>query len=272
MEEPLKSSPASKEYEVSGKTQIRIDSRFAENEYSCVVAYAPIGNRQVNFEIKDFQQTSQAMTDTMGADLSAAFGKLNFQIGERDELQTILNTNELEEAWRQKSKPQLLEKYADIPDFEPLLDNFGDNLKDARKLLASIKDKGFYGLFFPEIKPLAREELPARFVRTKIIREFMPSIDLPIAENILVRQYAQEIIVEITGELDKDKFDFPKYLELCKQMFRTEIEAENVSFQSAENYFLDKFTLQYKTAARHLHFETKGVYFNDERQQFKPKE
>ena len=271
MEESEIKSLSEQEYKVSGKTQIRIDTRFAENEFSCVVKYADVEKRRVDFQMKDFEQTSTAITDTLGADLSGAINRLLFQIGGRDELTDILNTPEIAESWAE-SKPKLLEKYVEVPDFEPLLDNYGDNLKDGQKLLAAIKDKGIYGLFFPRIKSLAMQTMPASYSRTKIFKEFMPDIDLPVTEKLAVRKYGQEIIIDITGELDKENFDYEKYLNLSSQLFGKRIKAEDVSFQSVENYFLSGFDLQYKTGTQHHYFETKGAYFKDDKLQFKVKE
>ncbi len=98
------------------------------------------------------------------------------------------------------------------------------------------------------------------------------SKDLSIAEKIIVRADENNFIFEVKGELDKDNFDYPGFLNLSRQMFGGHVKAEDITFQSSENYLLNRETLQYAGGTRHHYFEIKGSYFRDEKQEFKLKD
>jgi hypothetical protein len=174
-------------YEVSDKLRIRFESLFTENETSCVAEYFEISGGKAGVEVKDFQQTSDALIDILSADLTAAVDKLILQLGDRETLLNIVNIEEVWERWRDK-KQLLVEKHSNIPDFNSICDNFGENLKNEEKLLSSIRDKGIYGLLFPQLKHFAYGKLPNEIARQKVIKEYALSKDLPIAEKIIVRQ------------------------------------------------------------------------------------
>lgn len=260
-----------REYQVSGKMQIRFETLFTENDTSCVARCSEKDGGKVGVEIKDFKQTSDALIDTLSADLTAAIEKLLLQLGERETLLNILNMEEILEGWKLK-KALLVEKHSDIPDFDSICDNFGDNLKNEEKLLSSIRDKGIYGLLFPQLKHFAYGKLPVEFTRQKTIKESVLSKDLPIAENIVVGEAENNYTFEVKGELDRDNFDYPGFLNVSRQMFGGQVTAEDISFQSTENYLLDKRTMQYAGGARRHYFEIKGSYFRDDKQEFKLKD
>ena len=271
LEENNSNALSEREYEVSGKMQIRFESLFTENETSCIARCFEKSGDKVGVAVKDFKQSSDALIDTLSADLTATVDKLLFQLGEREALLNILNMEEILESWKLR-KQVLLEKHSDIPDFDSICDNFGDNLKNEEKLLSSIRDKGIYGLLFPQLKHFAYGKLPNAFARQKIIKESVLSKDLPIAEKIVVGEAENNYTFEVMGELDKDNFDYPGFLNVSRQMFGGQVKAEDVSFQSTENYLLDKTTLQYASGTRRHYFEIKGAYFRDEKQEFKLKD
>ena len=258
-------------YAVSGKMRIRFESLFTENETSCVAARFEISSGKTGVEVKDFQQTSDALIDILSADLTAAVDKLILQLDEQETLLNIVNIEEILMRWRDKKK-LLVEKHSDIPDFDSICDNFGDNLKNEEKLLSSIRDKGIYGLLFPQLKHFAYGKLPNEFARQKVIKEYALSKDLQIAEKIIVWADESNFIFEVKGELDKDNFDYLEFLHLSRQMFGGQVKAEDIIFQSAENYLLNRQTLQYAGGTRHHYFEIKGSYFRDEKQEFKLKD
>ena len=270
-EEIILDALSERKYEVSGKLQIRFETLFTENETSCVAECFEISGGKAGVEVKDFQQTSDALIDTLSADLTATIDKLILQLGEREILLNIVNMEEIWENWKDKKK-LLVEKHSDIPDFDSICDNFGDNLRNEEKLLTSIRDKGIYGLFFPQIKYFAYGKLPNEFARQKVIKEYALSKDLPMAEKIIVRADENNFIFEVKGELDKDNFDYPGFLNLSRQMFGGHVKAEDITFQSTENYLLNRQTLQYASGERHHYFEIKGSYFRDDKQEFKLKD
>jgi len=267
-EEIILDALSERKYEVSGKLQIRFETLFTENETSCVAKCFSIRGDKAGVEVKDFKQTSDALIDTLSADLTTSIDKLIFQFGEREILQSIVNMDEILDNWNLK-KALLVEKHSDIPDFDSICDNFGDNLKNEEILLSSIRDKGIYGLFFPQLKHFAYGKLPNAFARQKIIKEYALSRDLPIAEKIIVTADENNFLFEVKGELDKDNFDYPEFLHLSRQMFGGQVKAEDVTFQSTENYFLNREKLQYAGGTRHHYFEIKGAYFRDDKQEFK---
>jgi hypothetical protein len=55
-------------------------------------------------------------------------------------------------------------------------------------------------------------------------------------------------------------------------MFGGQVKAEDIIFQSAENYLLNRRTLQYASGGRHHYFEIKGSYFRDDTQKFRIKD
>lgn len=147
-EETILDALSKQEYEVSGKMQIRFETLFTENETSCVVKCSVISGGKVGVEVKDFKQTSDALIDTLSADLTATIDKLILQLGERETLLNIVNMEEMWENWKLK-KQLLVEKHTDIPDFDSICDNFGDNLKNEEKLLSrAFEIKEFTGCFF----------------------------------------------------------------------------------------------------------------------------
>lgn len=260
-----------RKYEVSGKMQIRFETLFTENETSCVAECFEANGDRTGVKVTDFQQTSDALIDTLSADLTATIDKLLLQRGERETLLNILNMEEILEDWKLK-KEILVKKHPDIPDFEMICDNFGDNLKNEGKLLASIRDKGIYGLLFPQLKHFAYGKLPNAFARQRTIKESVLAKDLPIAEKIEVGEDENNYLFQVKGELDRDNFDYSGFLNVSRQMFGRQVKAEDIVFQSTENYLLDKTTLQYAGGARRHYFEIKGSYFRDDRQEFRLKD
>lgn len=260
-----------RKYEISGQLQIRFETLFTENETSRIAECLEIRGGRAGVEVTDFRQTSDAFIDVLSADLTSVIDKLIFQLGERETLPGIVNAEEIWENWKLK-KSVLVEKHRDIPDFDSICDNFGDNLKNEEKLLSSIRDKGIYGLLFPQLKHFAYGKLPNTFVRQKIIKEYALSKDLPIVEKIAAGEDGNNYTFEVTGELDQENFDYPGFLHLSRQMFGGQVKAENIGFQSTESYRLDKTTLQYAGGTRRHYFEIKGAYFRDEKQTFKLQE
>lgn len=269
-EKTILNASSKQEYEVSGKIQIRLKTLFTENETACLAKCFEISGGKAAVEVKDFKQTSDAFIDTLSADLTTAIDKLILELGERETIRSIANKEEIWENWKSK-KELLVEKHSDISDFDSICDDFGNNLRNEEKLLSSIRDKGIYGLLFPQLKHFAYGKLPNIFARQKIIAEYALSKDLPIAEKITVTANENNFLFEVKGELDKDNFDYPGFLHLSRQMFGGEVKAEDIIFQSAENYALDRATLKYAGGRRRHYFEIKGSYFRDDKQEFKLK-
>lgn len=259
-----------RKYEFAGKMQIRFDTLFTENETSCVAECFEIDGGRVGVEVKNFKQTSDALIDVLSADLTAAIDKLVLQTGDRETLLNILNMEEILENWRLK-KPVLIDKHLNIPDFGGICDDFGDNLKNEAKLLSSVENKGIYALLFPQVRHSSYGRMPNEIYRTKIIKESVLTKDLPIAEKIKIKDDGEEFLVEVKGELDRDKFDYAGFLNAARQMFGGHVTAEDIAFQGTETYAMDKRTLHYRDGARHHFFEIKGSYFRDEKQTFKLK-
>lgn len=261
---------ARRTYEVTGSLQIRFETTFTENETSRLVKCFDLSGNRAGVEVEEFKQTSDAFINTLSADLTATIEKLLLQIGEHESLLNILNMEEIWENWKSK-KQLLIEKHADIPDFDAICDNFGDNLKNEEKLLTSIRDKGIYGLLFPQLKHFVYGKPSETFERRKTIKEFAFTKDLPIAEKISIGQNVDNYLFEVQGTLDKENFDYDGFLHISRQMFGGQVKAEDVSFESSENYSLDKATFQYKSGSRRFYFAIKNAYFSDDRQQFQLK-
>ncbi|MGI8789231.1 MAG: hypothetical protein ACR2HG_15940 [Pyrinomonadaceae bacterium] len=264
-------APLAAEYEFTGTTQTRFQTLFTENETSHLVENSITEDGKAIVKVKDFTQTSDALIDVLGADLSRVIDILKFQIGERETLEKILNMDEVWESW-QAAKARLIEKYKDIPDFGSISDSFGDNLKNEEKLRLNIENKGIYGLLFPQVKFTSYGRIPNEVFRTKVIREGILSKDLPMAEMVKIRRGADdELLIEVKGELDKDKFDYAGFLNTARQMFGGHLKNDDIVFHGTENYTLDARTLDYTNGTRQHRFEIKGSYFRDERQTFKLK-
>lgn len=98
------------------------------------------------------------------------------------------------------------------------------------------------------------------------------SKDLPVAEKIIAGADENNYLLEVKGELDQDSFDYPGFLNVSRQIFGGQVKEEDITFQSTENYLLDKTTLQYASGTRRHYFEIKGSYFRDDKQEFRLKD
>jgi len=257
-----------REYELKGATQTRFGTLFTENEYSSLVRYAGLSHGRVSFELEGYRQTSASLVDALSADLMSALDRLVFQLDEHGGLQNILNLEEVEKRWEAK-KEGLIEKRTDIPDFRAVADEYGRSLQDEERLLTAIRDKGIYGLFFPRLERLAARGCPAEHSRTTLIKDFLLSTDLPVAERLSFRARGDEITAEVAGELDRGSFDYGQFLELSRRLFGEQVKAEGISFQSTQFYSLAGGDLRYTGGTRHQRFEVKGAYFRDEKLEFK---
>lgn len=257
----------SQEYELKGATQIRFGTLFTENEHAALVRYSEMSRSRVSFEVEDYRQTSGSLVDTLSADLMSPLDKLVFQLDEHGGLQSILNLEEVEQRWETK-KEDLLERRADIPDFRDIADDYGRNLQDEEKLLTAIRDKGVHGLFFPRLRRLAAGGCPAEYSRTVLIKDYLLSTDLPVAERLSFRARGGEIMAEVVGELDRDGFDYAQFLDSSRELFGGQVKAESISFQSTQHYTLGGSDLRYTGGTRHSRFEIRGAYFRDEKLEF----
>ena len=245
------------DYEVRGSSEYTLGENHTENNFSSLVYFKEKENKQVEFKNSCFSQTSKGLVYQLAQDFSSITSELLLQLNDKGQVTQICNLDDIQQKY-QEQRPNLLEKYKNIPNFETVVKNYETSIQQEEKLRNSLFYYGIYRIFFAGIKELIQRNYPNRqTIRTRKYNNYIFTVDLPVTETISINKHNEGYIITLKGKIDVEQLDEKQFLDACRTLYGKDILLSNILFETKETYELDQ-KLKYQKGSYSHHFEIKG--------------
>lgn len=259
-------------YYVNGFSQTRNGISFIENNYAADVTYQEDLSgavQKINYKVSNLKQSCDGLVFQFAQCFNELTADLELQINEGFEVTSILNHNEIIQNWT-RERGSLKDRFKSIPDIEELLDNYEKSIKNEEKLRNSIFYVGIAQLFFPRIKQLLQPPIEQeKFMRKRFLHGFYFGLQIPVKEELIIRQSDRLLIASIHAVLDVENIENKEeFIKAFRMLYGDEIQMDDITFQANEKYEMSR-DLECLTGKIDQYLEVKGVHFKKDKITYK---